>query len=166
MTRAWTPTTDLCDADGRARVLAPIFRSYGRLQRFCGEISTLRVDGHNPLVREALHTPGRGRVLVVDGASRLDCALLGDQLAQADVAQGWAGVVVNGAVRDAARLAELPLGVLALATHPRRSGKLAQGERDVGVHFAGVWLWPGDGLCADEDGVVVLPGDGGPPDHL
>lgn len=107
MTRAWTPTTDLCDADGRAWVLTPIFRSYGRLQRFCGEISTLRVDGHNPLVREALHTPGRGRVLVVDGGARLDCALLGDQLAQAGVAQGWAGVVVNGAVRDAARLAEL-----------------------------------------------------------
>ncbi len=107
MTRAWTPTTDLCDADGRAWVLTPIFRSYGCLQRFCGEISTLRVDGHNPLVREALHTPGRGRVLVVDGGARLDCALLGDRLAQAGVAQGWAGVVVNGAVRDAARLAEL-----------------------------------------------------------
>lgn len=160
MTRPWTPTSDLCDAEPGAQVLAPGFRSFGGRARFCGLAVTLRVDGHNPMVRAALHTPGQGRVLVVDGGGRLDGALVGDLLAGAGAERGWAGVVVNGAVRDAARLAELGLGVVALATQPRRSGKLDQGEPDVALRFAGITVRPGDWVCADEDGVVILPAAG------
>jgi regulator of ribonuclease activity A len=90
-------------------------------------------------------------VLVVDGGASLQCALLGDLLGEKAVANGWSGVVVNGCIRDSARLGELPLGVMALATHPRRSEKRGHGDRDVAVRFAGVTFHPGDFLYADED---------------
>jgi regulator of ribonuclease activity A len=91
----------------------------------------------------------------VDGGASSQCALLGDLLGEKAVANGWSGVIVNGCVRDSARLGQLELGVLALATHPRRSEKRGHGDRDVPVRFAGVTFHPGDFLYADEDGLIV-----------
>ncbi|EYB67596.1 ribonuclease activity regulator protein RraA [Deinococcus phoenicis] len=153
----FTPTTDLSDARPDAAILAPILRDYGGRPRFHGPAVTLRVQDDNPLVRAALEEPGGGRVLVVDNAGSLNCAVLGGMLALLGTRNGWAGVIVNGCVRDAAELATLDLGVRAVASHPRRSAKRGLGERDVPVTFAGVTIHPGDHLYADEDGVVCLP---------
>ena len=151
-------TTDLCDdhAD-RIEVMAPMLRHYGGTVRFCGPMTTLKLFEDNALVRVALSEPGRGRVLVVDGGGSLRCALLGDQLAELAVNNGWAGIVVYGAVRDSAALARLPLGVLALGTHPMKSIKRGEGQRDLTLAFAGVRLPPGHWLYADEDGTIVTP---------
>ncbi|GMA15954.1 RraA family protein [Deinococcus metallilatus] len=154
----FTPTTDLSDAHPGAPVLAPIFRDYGGRPRFYGPAVTVRVQDDNVLVRAALEEPGQGRVLVVDNGGSLNCAVLGGMLGLIGVQNGWAGVIVNGCVRDTGELATLPLGIKALAAHPRRSAKRGQGERDVPVAFAGVTLHPGDPVYADEDGVVCLPG--------
>lgn len=108
-------------------------------------------------MRAALSEPGGGRVLVVDGGASKRCALLGDQLAAAGVVNGWAGVVVNGCVRDSAVLGATQLGVKALATHPLKSSKRDPGVRDVDVTFAGVTFRPGHWLYADGDGVLVAP---------
>lgn len=148
-------TTDLSDAYPDVQVAEPALRHFGGRRAFYGPIATLRVFEDNALVRAALEEAGDGRVLVVDGGGSLRCALLGDQLGALAVGNGWAGVVVNGCVRDSAELAQLGLGVLALATHPRRSVKRGAGERDVELHIAGLTLRPGMWLCADEDGVVV-----------
>jgi len=150
-------TCDLSDAFPEAAVLAPVLRDYGGRPRFAGQAVTLRIQDDNPLVRTALEEPGAGRVLVVDNGGSLKCAVLGAMLAQFGVQNGWAGVIVNGCVRDTAQLAALPLGVRALAPHPRRSAKRGLGERDVPVSFAGVTVHPGDRVHADEDGVLVLP---------
>ncbi|PTA68353.1 ribonuclease E activity regulator RraA [Deinococcus arcticus] len=151
------PTTDLSDLYPQAQVLLPLLADFGGRARFTGVAVTLRVHEHNPLVRAALDTPGEGRVLVVDGGGSLNCALLGGLLGALAVKNGWAGVIVHGCVRDTAELRCLPLGVRALAAHPRRSGKAVQGEHGVPVTFAGVTIRPGDHLHADEDGIVVLP---------
>jgi RraA famliy len=148
-------TADLCDHHPDLRVLAPLFRDYGGRAAFHGAVHTLRVADDNSLVREALETPGRGRVLVVDGGGSLRCALLGDRLGQLAMDNGWSGVVVHGCVRDAAVLATLHLGVRALATHPRKSAKHGRGETGVVLEFAGVTLRPGDWLYADADGLVL-----------
>jgi regulator of ribonuclease activity A len=149
-------TADLCDdhAD-RVRIADPVFRAYGGRAAFGGPVSTLRIFEDNVLVRSALEEPGDGRVLVVDGAASMRCALLGDQLAALAAGNGWAGVVVNGCIRDAADIAEIDLGVRALATMPLKSRKLGRGERDVPVAFAGVRFEPGHYLYADEDGILV-----------
>ncbi|BDP43049.1 putative 4-hydroxy-4-methyl-2-oxoglutarate aldolase [Deinococcus aetherius] len=154
---AFTPTYDLSDAHPDAPVLTPIFRAYGGRPRFHGLVVTVCVQDDNTLVRAVLEEPGEGRVLVVDNGGSLTCAVVGGTLAEIGRRSGWAGVVVNGCVRDVAELAACDLGVRALASHPRRSGKRDLGERDVPVTFAEVTFHPGDHLYADEDGMVVLP---------
>ncbi len=149
-------TTDLCDQLGdAARVAAPLFRDFGGAAGFAGPISTVKCHEDNSLVRAALQEPGAGRVLVVDGGGSLRCALLGDMLAQFGVDNGWAGILVYGCIRDAGAIARMPIGVKALAAHPRKSVKRGIGERDVAVRFADVTFLPGDMLCADVDGVLV-----------
>lgn len=149
-------TCDLCDRhEGRIRVPALAWRDYGGRIAFSGEVSTVKALEDNSKVREAVAEPGRGRVLVVDGGGSLQRAMVGDMLAAQALANGWSGLVVHGAVRDSAALAGLDLGVKALGTCPRRTGKLGQGLRDVPVVLAGIPLAPGDWLYADEDGVVV-----------
>lgn len=155
-------TADLCDAHGDAvRVLALPLRDYGGRVAFGGAVSTVRAFEDNSRVREAVDEPGNGRVLVVDGGGSLRRSMLGDQLAQSAARNGWAGVVVIGAIRDAAVIATLPLGVKALGTCPRKTDKRGIGERDVALEVGGLLVRPGEWLWADADGVVLadaLPG--------
>jgi len=148
-------TTDLCDAHPGVQVAEPVLHHFGGRRRFAGQVATILCLEDNSKVREAVGEPGQGRVLVVDGGGSLQCALLGDLLAEKAVANGWSGVVVNGCVRDTGRLGTLPLGVMARAAHPRRSEKRGHGERNVPVRYAGVTFHPGDFVYADEDGLIV-----------
>ncbi|MBI5780928.1 MAG: ribonuclease E activity regulator RraA [Rhodocyclales bacterium] len=149
-------TTDLCDAhEDRVRVLAPMLRSYGGARAAGGPVRTLKIFEDNALVREMLVEPGQGAMLVIDGGGSLRRALLGDNLAELAVKNGWAGVLVYGCIRDSAAIGRLPLGVWALATHPMKTVKRGEGQRDVPVSFGGVTFAPGMFAYADEDGVIV-----------
>ncbi len=149
-------TADLYDAHGESlRVLAPLFRDFGGNQDFEGPVCTLKVFEDNSLVRSTLEQPGLGRVLVVDGGGSMRCALVGDQLAELGVKNGWAGIVVYGCVRDAGPMSTMPIGIKALATNPRKSVKKGEGNRDDVLRFADASIKPGDYLYADLDGIVV-----------
>lgn len=149
-------TTDLCDAhEGKVRIAAPIFRSFGGKTAFYGPIATLKLFEDNGLVRKTLDTPGEDRVLVIDGGGSLRCALLGDQLAALAVKNGWAGVVVWGCIRDSKAISTMALGVFALATHPQKTLKKNLGDAEIPVSFAGITFVPGEWLYADEDGLIV-----------
>ena len=152
-------TADICDELGpRALVAEPVFRDFGGRRSFHGPIATVRVLEDNVLVREALGEDGRGRVLVVDGGGSVRCALVGDMLARMASENGWAGIVVNGAIRDSGEISTIPIGLKALATHPRRSEKRGEGRRDIPVAFAGLSFEPGQVLHADPDGIVIEGG--------
>ena len=73
---------------------------------------------------------------------------------------GWVGIVVRGGIRDIAALATMPIGVLALGTHPRKSARVGQGLAGVPIEIDGERFVPGDVLYADEDGIVVLAAAG------
>jgi regulator of ribonuclease activity A len=155
-------TGDLCDAhksdaDGLFRVLPPVFRDYARRTRFAGSVSTVRCFEDNSVVKAALEEPGLGRVLVVDGGGSLRRALVGGNLAAAAARNGWAGVVVDGCVRDSAELALCDVGIRALALVPMPTERRNAGQRDVVLQIRGVAVRPGDWLVADEDGIVVMP---------
>ncbi|MES2940249.1 MAG: ribonuclease E activity regulator RraA [Pseudomonadota bacterium] len=155
-------TCDLCDAHEKDdppgfAALPPVFRDYGPTPRFRGQVSTVRCFEDNTKVKEAVESPGNGRVLVVDGGASVRRALVGGNLATAARNNGWAGIVVDGAVRDAAELRAAGIGVKALALMPHRSTKRNEGARDVPVTVQGVAVRPGDWLYADEDGIVVSP---------
>ena len=154
-------TCDLCDAhkndsDGSFRVLPPVWHDFGQVKRFAGAVSTVKCFEDNSAVREAVSSPGQGRVLVVDGGGSLRRALLGGNLGTAAANSGWAGVVIDGCVRDVAELAQCAVGIKALASVPLPTDKRNEGQRDVAVQVQGVWIRPGDWLVADEDGIVVL----------
>lgn len=154
-------TTDLCDdhpqllEDGRLAVLPPVFRHFGRQVRFSGRVTTLKVFEDNALVRSTLEAPGNGNVLVVDGGASLRRALVGGQLALLAQDNGWAGIVVDGCVRDTEEIDSCEIGVRALAAHPQKSSKKGVGERNVRVVISGVAVNPGDWIYADADGVLV-----------
>ncbi|MFC4161237.1 ribonuclease E activity regulator RraA [Chitinimonas lacunae] len=151
-------TADISDHHGeRVQVAEPIFRAFGLRAQFAGPIHTLKVFEDNTLVRATLETPGHGRVLVIDGGGSLRCALVGGQLGQLAVSNGWAGIVVWGCIRDSVEIDGLDFGVRALATHPRKSLKKGEGSSGQIVRFAGVSFTPGHWLYADEDGLVVAP---------
>jgi regulator of ribonuclease activity A len=136
-------------------VAEPGFRDFGGRLTFGGRIRTVRAPEDNTLVRQALEEPGQGQVLVVDGGGSRRCALVGDQLAALAEKNGWAGIVVHGCIRDSEEVRRTAIGVKALGTHPRKSGKRGEGERELDVSFAGVTFKTGHHLYADADGIVV-----------
>jgi regulator of ribonuclease activity A len=163
-------TCDLCDAHkndstGRFRVLPPVFRSFGGVPAFCGPVVTVKCFEDNSLVKAAVDSSGVVQtaaggvpaVLVVDGGASLRRALLGGNLGAAAVKNGWAGVVIDGCVRDVAELAQCQVGIRALASMPLPTEKRNEGQAGVAVQIQGVWVYPGDWLYADEDGIVVMP---------
>ncbi len=162
MSEAEFSTCDLCDAHLRSagtllQALPPVFHDYGGLARFSGTVATVKCFEDNSMLRAAVAEAGQGRVLVVDGGGSVRRALVGGNIAATAAKNGWAGIVVHGAVRDAAELAACAIGIRALALHPLPTEKRNQGERDVPVQIEGVWVRPGERLYADADGIVVMP---------
>lgn len=150
-------TCDLYDADESLQSLSLQLLNFGGRARFTGQVRTISCYRDNGLVKELLNTPGEGSVLVVDGAGSLDSALIGDMIAASAIENGWAGVVIHGAVRDREQLAEMDLGVRALGSNPRKSVKEGLGQVDVPLQFGGVTFVPGATLWSDADGVLVTP---------
>ena len=151
-------TTDICDEFPESvSICEPMFTSYGAAKSFSGPIATVRVHEDNVLVRRALEDLPEGTVLVVDGGGSKRCALLGDRLASIAVTRSLAGIIVNGCIRDSREVSEIDVGVLALATHPLKSRKNGEGQRDVPIEFGGVIWTPDHYVYADEDGLLLAP---------
>lgn len=149
-------TTDLYDDHLEAlQVAAPIFRDFGGKASFSGRIVSLKAVEDNTYLKAAFETDGRGKVLVVDSAGSLRCAMMGDVMAALGASNGWEGVIINGCIRDSADVGKVDIGVKALATIPRKTIKRDQGVMDIPVHFADVTFRPGEYVYADEDGIVI-----------
>ena len=149
-------TADLVDAHSDVvKSCEAQFRQYGGRVRFHGPVRTIRTSEDNALIKQTLSTPGEGAVLVVDGGASLRCALVGDIIAGLGQKNGWAGLVIWGAVRDTVALGGLDIGIKALGSNPWRSGKGGAGQLDVAVSFGGVEFRPGHWLYSDEDGILV-----------
>ncbi|MDQ0636282.1 regulator of ribonuclease activity A [Arthrobacter pascens] len=149
-------TADLYDERGEELASVSLqFQSLGGHSHFSGPVRTIRCFQDNALVKSTLAGPGNGAVLVVDGGGSLGTALMGDMIAESAVANGWAGVVINGAVRDREAIARLELGVKALGSNPRKSAKAGAGEVDVDVQIADVTIRAGVMIWCDPDGILV-----------
>jgi regulator of ribonuclease activity A len=149
-------TADVYDERGeQVDSLALQLEDVGGHAAFDGPIRTVRCHRDNALVKSVLATRGEGAVLVIDGGGSLESALVGDLIAGSAVENGWAGLIVHGAIRDRSTIAGLALGVKALGTNPRKSAKDGVGEIDVPVTIEGVVFTPGKHVWADLDGVLV-----------
>jgi regulator of ribonuclease activity A len=149
-------TADVYDERGEElNSISLQFQSVGGRSHFSGPVRTIRCFEDNGLVKSTLAAPGNGAVLVVDGSGSLRTALMGDMIAASAVANGWAGVVINGAIRDRTALAGMPLGVKALGSNPRKSSKTGAGETDVDLLVDGVTIRPGVMIWCDPDGILI-----------
>jgi regulator of ribonuclease activity A len=137
------------------RLLALPWQSVGQQPIFFGEIQTIRCFEDNSCVAEQLSEPGRGRVLVVDGGGSFRRALLGDNLAQKGIDNGWAGVIINGCMRDVGTINQMNFGVKTLGFCPIKTAKLGVGEVGINVEIAGIEVAAGEFIYADLNGVAV-----------
>jgi regulator of ribonuclease activity A len=152
-----TPATaDLWDERGDELMsLSVPLADFGGVARFSGPARTVRCFEDNALLKSLVSTPGDGAVLVVDGGGSVQTALMGDMIAMIALENGWSGIIIHGAVRDRTALAGLPLGIKALASNPRKSGKTGAGEADVVLTIGDTVIAPGKHVFADEDGVLI-----------
>jgi len=148
-------TPDLSDDHPEVRALELPLQNYGGIKVFGGEVVTIKCHEDNSLVKAAVAEPGEGRVIVVDGGGSLRRALLGDMLAEKAAYNGWAGLIINGAIRDVDQIAETHLGVQALAVCPLKTEKLGVGQRNTVLSLGGVEVHPGDYAYADNNGVII-----------
>jgi regulator of RNase E activity RraA/2-keto-4-pentenoate hydratase/2-oxohepta-3-ene-1,7-dioic acid hydratase in catechol pathway len=110
--------------------------------------------------KQAVEQIRPGEVLVIDARGETTAGTIGDILALRAQTRGAAGIVTDGAIRDAARLAELDIPTYHAAVHPAVLGRRhVPWECGVTVACAGVTVQPGDLVVGDGDGVVVLPPD-------
>ena len=133
------------------------FLKIGRRRVFYGPIHTVKCHEDNVLFKAELQTPGKGRVLVVDGGGSTRLAILGDMLAGFAIENDWAGLIINGAVRDVAELETMDIGIRCLGTSPKKSAKRGEGMVGSSINFGGVNFTPGHWVYVDEDGVLVGP---------
>ncbi len=149
-------TADLCDAEGEAVLVLPVsFNDYGGRSDFAGPAVTLRTLDDNSLLKSLVTTSGEGKVIVVDGGGSLRTALLGGNLAADAARNGWAGIVINGCVRDLHEICVEDIGIKAIGTCPRKSVKHDRGELNAEIAIGGIVIQTGNWIIADSDGVVV-----------
>ncbi|MFT5033788.1 MAG: regulator of ribonuclease activity A [Bermanella sp.] len=149
-------TPDLCDAYGDdVQVADPIFRHFGGIDNFYGEITTVKCFEDNSKVGEALRSKGEDKVLVVDGGGSTRRSLLGDKLVRMALDNGWKGIIVYGYIRDIEDIADMSIGVMALGSIPRKTEKRGEGRTCVNLQFAGLSCQPGNFIYADKTGIIV-----------
>lgn len=149
-------TPDLCDKyPDFVQVLDPVFSNYGGREHFHGAVVTVKCFEDNSRVKELLSSAGNGRVLVVDAGGSMRRACLGDMLAEQALANGWAGIVIYGCIRDIEIIKAIDIGVQALGVHPMKTQRKGAGEANIPVTFSGVCFKPDDYCYADSNGIIV-----------
>lgn len=149
-------TCDLYDKyEDALAICASQFTSYGRRPAACGRARLVRCYADNSLPKRLLAGPGEGGMLIVDGGGSLSHALMGDMIAAGASEQGWAGVIIFGAVRDIGALAGIDLHIKALGNVPRKTQKLEQGVELEQMECGGIIWHRGDWVYSDAEGLVV-----------
>lgn len=151
-------TSDLCDRFGdNVQVCRAPMNSYGGRSSASGLIACLRCFEDAALLRDRLEQPGDARILVIDGGASRRVAIFGDNMARLAIENGWAGVVINGMVRDVNTLQSMDIAVLAVGHVPMRGGRSGLGEEDIELAFGDAVFAPGQFICIDRDGLVISP---------
>ncbi|QQX89670.1 ribonuclease E activity regulator RraA (plasmid) [Cupriavidus necator] len=149
-------TSDLADSNpSLVQGFDSPFKSYGGRRAFQGSIETVQCFEDAGAIRECLAEPGLGRVLIADAGGSRRVAVLGDKMARLGMENGWAGVIVNGAVRDCETLSQLDFGVLALGAVPVRGGLQGEGKRGADLTIDEIPFLVGTYVYVDADGILL-----------
>jgi len=147
----------LADVAGRRGALHGRIAPLAPTMRFAGPALTVEVrPGDNLMIHAALAIAQPGDVVVVDGKGDLASALMGEIMCQQAAKIGVAGVVIDGAVRDAEAIRALGLPMYACGLNPNGPTKSVAGRLNHPISVGGVTVAPGDLVVGDGDGVTVV----------
>lgn len=150
----------LADVAGRRGTLHGRVRPLAAHMKVAGPAVTVEVrPGDNLAIHAALAIAQPGDVIVVDGKGDISCALIGEIMSTQAAASGIAGIIIDGAVRDADALTAGNFPVFAAGLNPCGPTKSIAGRVNAPISVAGTAVSPGDLIVGDADGVVVLPRD-------
>lgn len=149
-------TADICDEHSdKVFVLEAGYPNYGGADKCQGEIVTIKLDRNNTdLIGLLRDEDGTGKVVIVDVDSAY-FAVVGENLMKFAHKNNYAGIVVNGYVRDTWQIKDIPVALYAIGTCPRKYIPVTSGERNGLLSFGGIEFNHGDYLYADTDGVIV-----------
>ncbi len=152
-------TADICDEHSdRVAVLGAGYRNYGGADKCQGEVVTIRLDRNNSdLITLLRDVDGMGKVVVVD-VDQAYYAVVGEMLMKFAHQNNYAGIIINGYIRDSSLIKNIPVALYALGTCPRKYIPVTSGEQDVPLVFGGTEFNSGNYLYADTDGVIVAAG--------
>jgi 4-hydroxy-4-methyl-2-oxoglutarate aldolase len=148
----------MADAAGRRGAMDGRIQSLASHMQLCGPAFTVEVrPGDNLMIHAALVLARPGDVLVVDGQADTRAALMGELMCKHAVAAGLAGLVVDGAIHDRSELRTGDFPVFACTSNPNGPTKNLPGRIGHPVSVGGVTVNAGDLVCADQDGVLIIP---------
>lgn len=125
-----------------------------------GAAITVRTrPGDNLLVHKALTMAGEGDVVVVDAGADLTNAIIGEIMVSFAHSRKIAGMVINGAIRDAASIRAGSFPVFGAGVTHRGPYKDGPGEINTPIAIDGMVIHPGDLIIGDEDGMLCVPYD-------
>ena len=152
----WLTSTLLADVGAHA--LASRIKPVDEQSRLYGPALTVSVPpGDNLAIHHALTLGQPGEVLIIDAQGFTERAVMGGIMSTQATAAGFAGVVIDGAIRDRLELITLGLPMFAAAAHPAGPFKKGDGSVLMPIVCAGAPVQPGDWIFGDAEGVVVLP---------
>jgi regulator of ribonuclease activity A len=117
---------------------------------------TLKVFEDNTFVTQTVAAASDRRVLVVDAGGSLRCSMVGDNVAQAACDNGWAGLLIFGAIRDSQAIA-VSISACRHSARSRCAASRRASDSAIYLRFAGVAPVPGHHVYCDDDGVILAP---------
>jgi len=115
--------------------------------------------GDNLMLHYAIDIAEPGDVIVVDAGGDLSNALIGEMMVAYAIKRGVAGIVINGAIRDAASIGAEDFPMFAAGITHRGPYKDGPGEINVPISIDGMVVEPGDLIIGDDDGLLCIPYD-------
>lgn len=129
--------------------------SYGKKQSMAGEIYTVSCSDDNSIVKSILSKQGQNRILVVDATGVAHASMVGDQIAESAFKNNWAGIVVNGYVRDIEILRTLDIAIFARGSVAQKTDKRDHGFEGIMISFGSTIMRPGHWMYVDGNGWIV-----------
>ncbi len=130
-------------------------QSFGGMHSISGEIYTVSCSDDNSVVKDILSRKGKHKVLVIDASGVTHASMIGDQIAASAVKNNWAGIVVNGYVRDVEDLKNFPIGIFAKGAVAQKTNKKNHGFEDILVAFGSVVMTSGKWIYIDQNGWLI-----------
>ncbi|MDJ0978153.1 MAG: RraA family protein [Erythrobacter sp.] len=153
----------LHEAAGRKGALPSTLKPVAPEMKLCGRAFPAHGPAKDNLwLHRAIYAAQPGDVILFDPQGAHEAGYWGEVMTEAAKARGLAGLVINGGIRDAARLAEIGWPVFSANVCLAGTGKDQQGRGSLGdpLFFGDVLVKRGDLVLGDSDGIVALPSEG------